>query len=113
MGKLNEQLRAALTFDRRELGNHITISTTYKEIYRQYSYFVFRNNINGIPVDYAQLEEEAKNILTMVVDIELSKKYVRCKSCWQHIVEEFEASTVYVCKNCGTVNDIKVLRDNK
>lgn len=111
MAKLNESLRAKLVFARKEVvgGMQIVISTTYDGIYRQYSYINYHTDLRGMPQDAAQLEEEAKNILTHTIDRELSKKYVRCKSCWQHIMLQFEKSTTHKCDNCGEVNEIKVL----
>lgn len=110
MAKLNELLRSKLVFERKEaisdiedgsIGMQIIISTTYDGIYRQYSYVPYLTDLKGMPQDAIQLEEEAKNILTQVIDKELSKKYVRCRFCWQHIMQHFEKSTTHKCENCG------------
>lgn len=120
MAKLNELLKAKLVFKREEkegphddglTGTQIVISTLYDGIYRQFAYVPHLTNLKGTPQDALQLEEEAKNILTQVIDKELSKKYVRCRSCWTHIMQHFENSTTHKCENCGEVNEIKVLID--
>lgn len=122
MTKLNESLRSKLVFERREIadnigdgqpGTHVIISTTYDGIYRQYSYINYPTDLKGMPQDAAQLEEEAKNLLTQIIDRELSKKYVRCRSCGSHIMHHFEKSTTHKCDNCGEVNEIKVLIERK
>lgn len=77
MGKLNEQLKAELTFERRQLEDtdegykRVIISTTHKGIYRQYSFVVYPTDLKGNPTDYALLEEEGKNILTHSIDLAL------------------------------------------
>lgn len=122
MAKLNESLKSKLVFERTEkVGTHddgfegtqIVISTTYDGIYRQYSYVPYPTDIKGVPQEATQLEEEAKNIITHSIDRELSKKYVRCRSCWSHIMQRFEESTTHKCGNCGEVNEIKVLIEKK
>lgn len=114
MAKLNEALKAKLAFktDERmdpDFPEHkqIIMSIEYKGIYRQYSFHVGHNAHNPLHID--SLAEEAKNILTHSVDSELSKKYVRCRSCWQHLIEDYKVSTMHKCENCGEVNEIKVL----
>lgn len=83
MAKLNEALRSKLVFERREIaeniggempGTQIIISTTHDGIYRQYSYINYPTDLNGMPQDAAQLEEEAKNILTWCIEKELNKR---------------------------------------
>lgn len=118
MAKLNEALKVKLVFERTEIaenvgggipGTQVIISTTYDGIYRQYSYINFPTDLRGVPQDATQLEEEAKNILTHIISNELSKKYVRCRSCGSHIMQHFEKSITYECGNCGEVNEIKIL----
>jgi rRNA maturation endonuclease Nob1 len=120
VAKLNELLKAKLVFKREEkegphedglTGTQVVISTSYDGIYRQFAYVPHLTNLKGIPQDALQLEEEAKNIITQVIDKELSKKYVRCRSCWSHIMRQFEKSGTHKCEVCGEENEIKVLID--
>ncbi len=81
MSKLNEALKAKLVFERIEMQqldggkyNQIIISTTHDGIYRQYSYVNYPTDLKGVPQDAAQLEEEAKNILTWAIEKELNKR---------------------------------------
>jgi hypothetical protein len=117
MAKLNETLKAKLVFNTSEnmdpdFPEHkqIIVSTQYKGIYRQYSFHIGNNAHN--PLDVDNLVEEAKNILTQVVESAM-KKHVQCRACGNYIIEDFKISTIHKCENCGEMNDIKVLIEKK
>jgi hypothetical protein len=80
MGKpVNKELREKLVFNYEEIasvrgaGKQIIISTTYDNIYRQYSYY---DNGSNQPAYIEQYNEEAKNIITHSIDdaLELKRK---------------------------------------
>lgn len=104
MAKINQVLTAKLIFERSE-----SIITIPDGVYRQCSYIHCPSDLTEMPHDSTRLDEEAKNFLTYSIDMELSKKYVRCRSCWQHIIQHFEKSCTHKCGNCGEINEIKVL----
>lgn len=117
MAKLNEALKEKLAFkaDERmdpDFPEHkqIIISTEYKGIYGQYSFHVGHNAHNPLSID--NLVEEAKNILTQVVE-RATMAYVKCRACGNYITEDFRVSTMHKCENCGEMNDIKVLIEKK
>lgn len=117
MAKLNEALKAKLTFktDERmdpDFADHkqIVVSTKYKGIYRQYSFHVGNNAHNPLRID--GLVEEAKNILTHTVEVAM-KQNVQCRACGNYITNDFKVSTMHKCENCGEINDIKVLIEKK
>lgn len=113
MAKLNEALKAKLAFKTvakmdSDFPEHtqMVVYTKYKGIYRQYSFHV-GNNAHS-PLDVDKLVEEAKNILTHSVEGAM-KKHVQCRACGNYIIENYKASTMHKCENCGEMNDIKVL----
>lgn len=75
MGKLNQELKNKLTFERserigEEYGN-VIIYTMYKGVYRQYMYFEAQNATHA---DKARQEEFAKNVLTHYIERALIEK---------------------------------------
>lgn len=79
MAKLNEELKAVLTFKTKESMDsafpghkQIIVSTEHKGIYRQYSFHVGDSANNPLHVD--RLVEEAKNILTWSIDDAIKKQ---------------------------------------
>lgn len=75
MAKLNEELKSKLLFGKYlyELNGqrHVKIFCHHGELYRQY---VYVDNGTGTEEEKEQLEEEARNILTQVIQGELNKK---------------------------------------
>lgn len=81
MAKLNQALRDELSFTEREFpyndpaypnAKQILISTTHKEIYRQYSFIDLGNNTEK---ELHDLRQEVYNILTHAVDSALKYKF--------------------------------------
>lgn len=74
MAKLNEELKSKLVFGKYlfELDGmlHVKVFCHHGELYRQY---VYVDNGTGTTEEKDQLEEEARNILTQVIQSELNK----------------------------------------
>lgn len=83
MGKVNEELKAKLVFERRENqgaedlpGKQIIISTTHEGIYRQYSFY---DNGTNDDTEMASLYEEIKYILAHAIQraLDIKEKYLK------------------------------------
>ena len=77
MAKVNKELRSKLVFktERRKSdrmsGEQVIVSTTYEDIYRQYSY---HDNGDNDEEDLMLIDLEARNIITHAIEKELIKQ---------------------------------------